>query len=423
MLLIILLLLLTDLLFYRGILHLINNKTDKQKKILTLLFWLHSIILLGGTLLAFRWMKNDSDPAIQKRMYMYAGILISFYLPKLIFIPFNIIESILNTCFRALKKAFKGVRSAEKEDDHKISRVTFISKTGLILSALPFASFLFGMTSVKFKFRIEKIHLQFKDLPDKFSGLRIVQISDLHLGSLYGQQRHIERAVDQINSLSPDLVFFTGDLVNDFASEIDGWYNVLGKIESKLGKFSILGNHDYGDYHFWESDSEKRNNLEKIKKAHKKLGFKLLLNEYEIITIKNESIAIIGVENWGEPPFAQYGNINKACSGTENIPFKILLTHDPSHWDAEILKKRDLPLTFSGHTHGMQVGIRAKNMKWSPAKIKYPRWIGLYKEGNQYLYVNPGLGYIGYPGRVGISPEITFTEIKKGCSNIETARI
>jgi len=188
---------------------------------------------------------------------------------------------------------------------------------------------------------------------------------------------------------------------------------ILGKLKAKIGKYSILGNHDYGDYHYWDSDEAKERNLDKIKKAHRDLGFHLLLNQSDVLSRDGERIAIMGVENWGKPPFAQYGDLHVASQGTEGIGFKILLSHDPSHWEAEILNNTDIQLTLSGHTHGMQFGIQTEKISWSPIKMKYPQWGGLYESNNQYLYVNRGFGYIGYPGRVGMPPEITVLELFK----------
>jgi len=414
MLLILIIILFTDLFFYKGIRHLLNRKlTKKKKKILSLLFWAHSIGFLAGTLLVSRWMHNDYDPAVQRKIYCFVGLFLAFYIPKLLFIPFNFSEDIIRYGSILIIRIVGKRKTKEVKNNSKITRTTFLTKTGLILAAIPFGSLMFGMTSVRFNFRIKKINPQFNNLPDEFSGLSIVHISDLHIGSLYGHQKKIAEAVRMINSLSPDIICFTGDIVNDFANELDGWFEILGKMEARIGKYSILGNHDYGDYHYWSSDEKKKKNLEMIKQAHHRLGFKLLLNKSITLTRQNNSIAIIGVENWGKPPFSQYGDLDAACKGLEKYPFKILLTHDPSHWDAEVLNKKNIPLTLSGHTHGMQFGVNIGEFKWSPIQLKYPRWIGLYTEGEQLLYVNPGLGYIGYPGRVGISPEITFLKLNK----------
>jgi len=214
-----------------------------------------------------------------------------------------------------------------------------------------------------------------------------------------------------INEQEPDLIFFTGDLVNNFAEETEDWAPVLKKMNAKMGKYSILGNHDYGDYSEWPSPEAKEKNLEEIKAFHKKMGFQLMLNENKSLKVNDEEIALIGVENWGKPPFPQHGDLDKAMEGVNPDSFKLLMSHDPSHWDAKVLGKTDINLTFSGHTHGMQFGIERIGIKWSPIQYRYPRWGGLYKESKQFLYVNRGFGYIGFPGRIGMPPEITVVEL------------
>ena len=286
----------------------------------------------------------------------------------------------------------------------------FLYQMGFVAATIPFASVLYGVTKGKFNYRIihEKIH--FTNLPASFKGVKIVQISDMHLGSFRKKYEQISKAVEMINEQNPDLILFTGDLVNNFAEETNGWAPVLSKMKAKYGKYSVLGNHDYGDYSEWSSPAEKDRNLLEIKKFHKKIGFRLLLNESEILSINGEKIALVGVENWGKPPFPQYGDLKKACEIVNVKHFKILLSHDPSHWEA-VLKDTDIDLTFSGHTHGMQFGIERAGIKWSPIQYRYPRWGGLYKENNQYLYVNRGFGYHGFPGRIGMPPEITVVEL------------
>jgi hypothetical protein len=279
------------------------------------------------------------------------------------------------------------------------------------VAAIPVASVLYGVTKGKFNYRIIHERIGFKNLPEPFRGLKIVQISDMHLGSFRQKYEQIARAVEMINEQGPDLIFFTGDLVNNFAEETDGWAPVLAKMKAKYGKFSILGNHDYGDYSEWESPAAKEKNLTAIKNFHKKIGFRLLLNESETLTINDEEIALVGVENWGKPPFPQHGDLNKALANVAPEQFKMLLSHDPSHWDEEVLTGTDIDITFSGHTHGMQFGIERAGIKWSPIQYKYPRWGGLYNEKEQYLYVNRGLGYHGFSGRIGMPPEITVIEL------------
>jgi predicted MPP superfamily phosphohydrolase len=215
------------------------------------------------------------------------------------------------------------------------------------------------------------------------------------------------------NEQQADILFFTGDLVNNFYEELNGWIPILGQLKAKYAKYSILGNHDYGNYYHWKSETDKSENFRKIQEAEAQMGFKMLNNQSEVFTLNNEKIAIIGVENWGHHPFPQYADYEKASKDVLDIPFKILLTHDPTHWDAKIQGKTDVDLALSGHTHGMQFGVHIAGKEWSPAEFKYPHWAGLYQEGKQYLYVNRGLGVIGYPGRVGMPPEITVIELKR----------
>jgi predicted MPP superfamily phosphohydrolase len=251
------------------------------------------------------------------------------------------------------------------------------------------------------------------DLPSAFDGLKLIHISDLHLGSLYGHQDKIRRAVEMINRESPDLIVFTGDLVNNLAEEAAGWTDILSEMKARHGKLSILGNHDYGEYYNWPDKESRTENMERLYSAHRQSGFSLLLNQSVSIDRDDQGIFIAGVENWGLPPFEQYGDLSLALKDIPEGSFTILLSHDPSHWDEEVLGKTRIQLTLSGHTHGMQFGIRIGRFRWSPIQHKYPRWIGLYTEGSQYLHVNPGLGYIGYAGRICIPPEITLITLKK----------
>ena len=246
-------------------------------------------------------------------------------------------------------------------------------------------------------------------------GLKIVQISDIHTGS-FTRKEPVKGAIDLINQQQADLVFFTGDLVNSVASEVDNFLDVFNQIKSQYGVFSILGNHDYGDYVRWESAEAKHQNFEKLKDTHQHLGWDLMMNEHRIVEVKGEKVAVIGVENYSaHPRFPKYGDLEKAHKGTEVAVLKLLLSHDPTHWDDEVTRKfEDIAVTFSGHTHGFQFGLEIPGwIQWSPVKYVYKQWAGLYQNGSQYLYVNRGLGFLGYPGRVGILPEITVIELKK----------
>jgi predicted MPP superfamily phosphohydrolase len=283
---------------------------------------------------------------------------------------------------------------------------------GLFSGFLPFFVILYGILRAKFRFKVHHHTIRSKLLPKSFDGLTIVQLSDLHLGSFNYRYNKIESAIEKINNLKPDYIVITGDLVNNFAWELRGWDKVFNKLESKKGKYAILGNHDYGDYSQWETPKAKLENFEAIQQFYKTIDFKLLLNEAEVRNKKNEQIAIIGVENWGKPPFKQYGDLGKATATIKDVPFKILLSHDPIHWEEEVKDKTDIALTLSGHTHGMQAAFQFKNLQWSPIKYKFKHWAGLYKHNKQYLYVNRGLGWLGFPARIGMRPEITFIELK-----------
>lgn len=406
--------LLVDFYTYRGIKPLIARiRFSVIRKSLRTLFWGISLIVFAGFCLFMFGIKHVK----QSDAYTYVGYLVAgfalFYIPKFVFILFVLLRDIQRVIWGTIQW-FRGRRKKnvpQLNATKKMERSEFLYQMGLVIAAIPFASILYGVTKGKFNYRVMRERISFKRLPESFKGLKIVQISDMHLGSFNRKFEPIEKAVELINEQESDLIFFTGDLVNNFAEETEDWAPVLSKMKAKMGKYSILGNHDYGDYSEWKSPAEKEKNLDAIKKFHKKMGFRLLLNETESIRINDEEISVIGVENWGKPPFPQHGDLKKAMEGADPDAFKLLLSHDPSHWDAEVLNTTDIELTFAGHTHGMQFGIERAGIKWSPVQYKYPRWGGLYKEQQQYLYVNRGFGYIGFPGRIGMPPEITVIEL------------
>lgn len=307
------------------------------------------------------------------------------------------------------------------------SRSQFLSYLGIIFTFIPFVGFIYGIFRGAYNFKIHYVRLKFSELPPSFNGLKIVQISDLHLGSFFST-KPVEKIVELVMNEEPDIIFFTGDLVNNLYEETLPYKNFLSQLKAPLGVYSILGNHDYGDYIYWNNIEDKQKNLKQIIQSHKEMGWNILLNENKIIQHNDESIAIIGVENWGgNLHFPKYGDLSKAIQGVESIPFKILLSHDPSHWDIEVSKHYpDIQLTLSGHTHGFQFGVEYHNIKWSPVKWVYKQWAGLYQKkqekmyasnqqmkntDKQYLYVNRGVGFIGYPGRLGIWPEITVIQL------------
>lgn len=290
-----------------------------------------------------------------------------------------------------------------------------IQKFALIMGTIPFFVLLYGIIRNKYRYKIYPTTVEIADLPDSLDGLKIIQISDIHSGS-FTEKEPIRNAIQMINEEQADLVFFTGDLVNSIATEMDPFMDIFDKIKARYGIFSILGNHDYGDYIRWESREAKIQNFEKLKTIHQRLGWDLILNGNRILEIEGEEVAVIGVENYSaHGRFAKYGNLEKAYEGSSQAVLKLLLSHDPSHWEDEVLKKfKDIDITFSGHTHGAQFGLEIPGIiKWSPIKYVYKQWAGLYKKNAQFLYVNRGFGFLGYPGRVGILPEITVMELKK----------
>lgn len=358
-------------------------------------FWIFTIGLITAILLLkirLELVAPERQQLLISRLY---GLTVSSFIPKLIFV---VVISILY---------FGNFMFSEKES------LVVVPLVGLFSGFLPFFAILYAVFSAVYRFKVYHVKLKYDALPIGLKSLRIVHISDLHLGSFNFKYHVLDRAIKKINHLNPDFIFFTGDLVNNFAWELRGWDSVLKELSAKQGKYAVLGNHDYGDYSRWSSEAEKKLNFSIIQDFYKKIGFKLLMNEAYRFENSNEQMAIIGVENWGNPPFKQYGNLHKAMEEVNDIPFKVLLSHDPSHWREEVVNDTNIALTLSGHTHGMQAGINLRNKKWSPIKYKYEHWAGLYKENDQYLYVTRGLGWMGFPGRLGMRPEITYITIEK----------
>lgn len=350
------------------------------------------------------------------------------YFSKLFALPFLLIDDVRRGVIWLGKKLGFKIRNKKKEkreivDEIEISEVKngmtrseFLSKTGLVVAALPFITMNYGMISSSvYDYKLKRKTIYLPNLPKSFDGIKIGQISDVHSGSFY-DKISVQGGVDMLNAEKCDVIFFTGDLVNDRTSEMRDYTNIFDKVKAPLGVYSILGNHDYGDYVQWPSAAAKQKNLEDLYVVHKNLGWDLLNNENRLLKLGGEEIAIIGVENWGSSlRFPRKGDIEKAKIGVEDAPVKLLLSHDPSHWRAQILPNhKDIDMMFAGHTHGMQFGIEFGDFKWSPAQYVYPEWSGLYENNKQKLYVNVGYGFLGYPGRIGILPEITIFELKRG---------
>jgi len=365
------------------------------KNTIFIAFWFFTIGLIISILVLKIRLESISPYRKQLLISSLYGLTVSSFIPKLIFVV--VISTLYFSNF---------LISGEKS-------LLIIPLVGVFFGFLPFFVIVYAVFRAVYRFKVHQVVVKSDLLPRNFNGLRIVQISDLHLGSFNYRYHILHRAINTINSLKPDFIFFTGDLVNNYAWELNGWEDVLKSLTAQQGKYSVLGNHDYGDYSKWESEEERNSNFADIKDFHAQIGFKLLLNEAECIENKGDKIAIVGVENWGNPPFKQYGDLQQSLQGVEDVGFKILLSHDPSHWSEEVVNKTNIALTLSGHTHGMQAGINIKNKEWSPIKYKYKHWAGLYRLGHQFLYVSRGLGWMGFPGRLGMRPEITFIELEK----------
>ena len=338
---------------------------------------------------------------------MAMGILLSFSIPKLVIVFVLFGEDM----YRWVLKLFSAISSSETQS--LVGRRKFVSQIALGLAAIPFASFIYGIIQGKYNYKVIKYQLSFDDLPAAFDGYTITQISDIHSGSFTNKEK-IQYGVDLINEQKSDLMLFTGDIVNNKADEMDNWIDVFNQLEAKEGKFAILGNHDYGDYMDWNSPQDKIDNFQKVKEIHKKIGFDLLLDEHRYLEKDGQKIALVGVENWGKG-FNQAGDLQRASSKIKKEDFKILMSHDPSHWQEKVkMDDFNYHLTLSGHTHGLQMGIEIPGFfKWSPSQFVYKQWAGLYQEFGRYINVNRGFGYHAFPGRVGIWPEITVIELKK----------
>ncbi|MCT1524469.1 metallophosphoesterase [Sphingobacterium hotanense] len=380
------------------------------------LWWGYSISLLIGLFISFQY----SIPLMYRSI-----ILVAFFMTavsKFIFAAVLIIDDIrrggiwLSRLFSPKKVTHleENIEELEKPlpevPKNGISRSEFLMKSGILVAALPMLPLAWGVISTAYDYRIRRQKLVLPNLPKAFHGLKIAQISDVHSGSFYNKKA-VLGGVEMLLGEKPDMIFFTGDLVNNVASEMRDYQDIFSKLHADLGVFSTLGNHDYGDYYYGKEDSPaKRKNLQDVIDTHKVMGWDLLMDENRTIKMGSDELSIVGVQNWGTGRFPKKGDLKKALMGTDEKPVKLLLSHDPSHWRAEVLNT-DVDAMFAGHTHGMQFGVRGENFQWSPAKYIYKEWAGLYKEGNSQLYVNTGYGFLGYPGRVGIAPEITVFEL------------
>tara|TARA_Y200000002_G_scaffold25156_1_gene18955 strand:- start:406 stop:1632 length:1227 start_codon:yes stop_codon:yes gene_type:complete len=386
-------------------------KTITNNRSILLVYFLIVALILGN--LTYHSLIFDRSIGFTHYFGYALGLFLSLFVSQLCIISFLFLEDI----YRVIQGIYDYF-TYNLTDDFIPERRKFISKIALITGLIPFSSLIYGMFYGRYNYKVLKYSLTFDNLPKEFDGFKITQISDIHCGSFDNKEK-VKYGVDLINEQKSDVILFTGDIVNNKASELIPWIDIFKTLKAPSGKFSILGNHDYGDYANWKSIKDKEDNFNLLLKSQKEMGFELLLNQSKYINKENSKIAIVGVENWGEG-FKKKGDLNLATEKITKKDFKILLTHDPSHWEAEALNHDKLiNLTLSGHTHGMQFGIEIPGIiKWSPVKWRYKQWAGIYNRGKKFLNVNRGFGYLAYPGRVGIWPEITVITLKSSMPTI-----
>ncbi len=382
-------------------------KTVTKSSWLQYAYILLTVVILGNFIYKFNFGEGAHTGFTVAKSYA-VGFLLAMLVFNLVAVIFVFSEDIVRLITGVYFKL-----TGEKKVFNLPERRRFLSLIALGIASLPFGALLYGMYRGKYNFKVLKYDLEFDDLPKDFEGYKITQISDIHSGSFDNREK-ISYAIDLINEQQSDVLLFTGDMVNNEAEEMYPWKDLFGKLSAKDGKFSVLGNHDYGDYVQWDTEKLKKENLEDLKKLQKEMGFDLLLNESRYLKRGENKIALVGVENWGKGGFKKAGDLKKAASNVAKSDFKILMSHDPSHWEQKVIHDDyHYHLTLSGHTHGMQFGIEIPGwFKWSPVKWRYKYWAGIYKEMGQYINVNRGFGYIGYPGRVGIWPEITVITLR-----------
>ncbi|WP_411274267.1 metallophosphoesterase [Daejeonella sp.] len=406
------LLVILDIYIYRAVRSISWKWKDNNLLTFKYIWWGYSLLLIIGVFVGIFF---------NIKFMVRTVILVLFFMTfvsKIFILPFLLADDIRRVFLWIKSKISNKSQNASSSELStsmgNIPRSEFLIKAGTLVAALPLASFTYGMVSSAYDYRVKRRILHFPNLPSSFDGITLGQISDVHSGSFYDRKAVIG-GVELLLKEKPDLIFFTGDLVNNVASEMKNYQDIFSKVKAPLGVYSVLGNHDYGDYFFGPAPSQaKAKNLESVKLCHKNMGWDLLLNEHHRLKIGNEEIGILGIENWGAGRFAKYGRMDLAAKDTDDLPVKLLLSHDPSHWRAQVIPEYpQIDAMFSGHTHGMQFGLITENFQWSPAQYVYKEWAGHYQENNQQLYVNVGYGFLGYPGRVGILPEITIFELRR----------
>lgn len=400
--------LVVDIYLFQAIVSVSQDWSPLWKRVIRYGFWIPTVLCIA----ALSWWMFSDPYRISSGMrnWILTG-LFATYFSKTIGIVFVLADD-LQRGVRWVAGLFnKG--AGESFGGPAIPRSEFLAKAAVIATAIPFGTMAYGIISGAHDYRVRRVKVNLPNLPKSFDGIRIGHISDIHSGSFFNKTA-VRGGVEMLMREKPDVIFFTGDLVNNQASEVRDYIDIFDKVRAPMGVFSVTGNHDYGDYHNWASQDEKRRNFRDLKAAHQLLGYQLLMNDHRMLKEGADQIAILGNENWGERGFTKYGKLEEAYRGTEEAAVKLLLSHDPSHWDGQVRPQySDIDVMFSGHTHGFQFGVEIGGFKWSPSQYAYKQWSGLYQEGRQYLYVNRGFGYLGYPGRIGMPPELTIVELKR----------
>jgi predicted MPP superfamily phosphohydrolase len=401
-----------DIYVFQGVKNLTGSFSPTTRKVLHVLYWSLTALAVVSFMAAFLVSFEKWNRII--RLVMISVLSVSFF-TKFFFMFFLLIDDVQRGIRWVVQKV-SGLFSNEPiSTDNSITRSEFLLKAGVVAATVPLVGMTWGIISGAHDYRVRRQKIVLKNLPSSFHGLKIVQLSDIHSGSFYNKTA-VKGGVEMAMKEKADVIFFTGDLVNNESSEMKNYIEVFEKLKAPLGVYSTLGNHDYGDYAQWSSIEAKKENLRILMNIHKQMGWDLLMNEHRMLESGGDKLAILGIENWGaKGRFPKYGKMKEAYKNTDEASVKLLLSHDPSHWDAQIRTEyKDIDIMFAGHTHGMQFGIENEFIKWSPVQYMYDQWAGLYKEGNQHLYVNRGFGFIGFPGRIGMLPEITVMEIVKG---------
>ncbi|WP_028296154.1 metallophosphoesterase [Olivibacter sitiensis] len=393
---------LLDFYFFQAVRNAISTLPPSTRYFIHWSYWLLDLCLV----LFILYLVLVNTKAIPSKYgYVLVGLVLLSIVPKLVALPFLLLEDIYRLGHFVIHYG--------KESSGQ-GRRRFISQLIIGISAIPFSAIIYGMLKGKYDYKVHRHTLRFKDLPDAFDGFTITQLSDIHCGS-FTDRDAVKRGIDMANAQKSDLIVLTGDLVNNESIELDEWQPLLARLNAPMGVYSILGNHDYGDYVQWPSVMAKETNLRRLKKMQSEMGFRLLLDEQVKLERNGQFINLVGIQNWGARGFAQYGDLNKAMTKVEPNTFTVLLSHDPSHWEAQALKHpKHIHLALAGHTHGMQFGVEIPGFRWSPVQYIYKQWAGIYRKGNQLLNVNRGFGFIGFSGRVGIWPEISVITLRKG---------